>query len=218
MIDALLRDPQWSARIAADNRGPRVGALGHSAGGYTTLALAGGRPDLARLASHCEINRAEDPLFCGVGRDRPASQPTAAPPATPTAAPTVTPVTTVPAASAPIPTLEDARVRAVVVMAPVGAVFSAQSLAQVRVPVALFEATLDRYLVSRFHAAWIASNLPGATFQRVDNAWHFAFMDTPSAAIPSPDGDLAANPPGFDRAALMKRLASEIPAFFDKAW
>jgi hypothetical protein len=35
-------------------------------------------------------------------------------------------------------------------------------------------------------------------------------------AIPSPDGDVAANPPGFDRAAFLTRIAAEISAFFDK--
>jgi hypothetical protein len=51
----------------------------------------------------------------------------------------------------------------------------------------------------------------------VPNAWHFAFMDTPTMSIPSPDGDVAANPPGFDRDAFLKQLAGEIAAFFDKA-
>jgi hypothetical protein len=34
--------------------------------------------------------------------------------------------------------------------------------------------------------------------------------------ILTPDGDVAANPPGFDRAAFLKQLAVEITAFFDK--
>ena len=35
-------------------------------------------------------------------------------------------------------------------------------------------------------------------------------------SIPSPDGDVAANPPGFDRDAFLKQLGGEIAAFFDK--
>ena len=50
LIDALLRDPSWSERIARDDRGPKVGVLGHSAGGYTVLALVGGQADLSRIA------------------------------------------------------------------------------------------------------------------------------------------------------------------------
>jgi predicted dienelactone hydrolase len=81
VIDALLRDPQWKDRIARDARGPKVGAVGHSAGGYTVLALAGGQPDVMRIAKHCDAERAADPIFCGMGRDgRTLTQP-AAPPA-----------------------------------------------------------------------------------------------------------------------------------------
>jgi hypothetical protein len=42
-------------------------------------------------------------------------------------------------------------------------------------------------------------------------------MDSPGMSIPSPDGDVAANPPGFDRDAFLKQLAVEITDFFDKA-
>jgi predicted dienelactone hydrolase len=199
VIDALLRDPQWKDRIARDALGPKVGAVGHSAGGYTVLALAGGQPDMSRIAKHCYTDRAADPIFCETGR---IGQPTAQ-----TAAPA--------SASAP---LVDRRVRAVVALAPVGVVFTAQSLAKIRLPVAVYEAEKDRWLVPRFHAEWIAQNLPGVQLHRVPNAWHFAFMDTPSMAIPTKDGDIRADPPGFDRSAFLKQLARDLSTFFDKAF
>ena len=198
VIDALLRDPQWGPRIAQDAQGPRVGALGHSAGGYTVLALAGGEPEVSRTANHCKTRRADDPIFCSMGGAAPsAAQGSAA---------------------APNPSLRDRRVRAVVAMAPVGAVFSADSLAAVRIPAAIYDAEQDRFLVSRFHAEWIARHLKSAQRYTIPNAWHFAFMDSPGMPIPSPDGDIGANPPGFDRAALLRKMAVELPAFFDKAW
>jgi len=67
------------------------------------------------------------------------------------------------------------------------------------------------------HGEWIAANLPGVTHHRIANAWHFAFADTPGIALTSEDGDLRADPPGFDRAAFLQRLARELPAFFDQA-
>ena len=199
VIDALLSDPEWKDRIGRDARGPWVGAVGHSAGGYTVLALAGGQPDVSRLAAHCAAARTDDPIFCRTGG---TSEPSAAASATPRA-------------SAP---LTDPRVRAVVALAPVGVVFTAQSLAGIRMPVAVYEAEQDRWLVPRFHTGWIVSNLPGAQLHRVPNAWHFAFMDTPSMSIPSEDGDIRADPPGFDRSAFLQRLAVDVPAFFDKAF
>jgi predicted dienelactone hydrolase len=198
VIDALLRDPDWKDRIARDARGPRVGALGHSAGGYSVLALAGGQPDLPRLAAHCREHRAEDPVFCSVGQVEGGA---AARPAAP-------------AAKAP---LLDPRVRAVAALAPVGAVFSADSLARIKVPVALYEAGADRFLVPRFHSDWIARHLPGVERHPEPQALHFAFMDTPSMPIQTEDGDIGADSPGFDRKAFLQRLGRELPDFFDRA-
>ena len=194
VIDAILADPAWKARIATDSQGPRVGALGHSAGGYTVLALAGARPDLSRMRKHCLAEASEDPIFCGMSRAGAAAPP-------------------LPAAAL---SLKDERVRAVVAMSPAGVLLTAESLATVRSATMIYEAELDRFVVPRFHAEWVASNLPAPNLHRVPNAWHFAFMDTPSMPLPSPDGDVAANPPGFDRDAFLKQLAVEIAAFFDK--
>jgi predicted dienelactone hydrolase len=195
VIDAILADPAWKARIASDSQGPRVGALGHSAGGYTVLALAGARPDLSRMRTHCQAEASEDPIFCSLGRSGEAAPP-------------------LPAATPP---LKDARVRAIVAMAPTGVLLTADSLAAVRAATMIYVADLDRFLVPRFHAEWVASNLPAPNLHRVPNAWHFAFMDSPSMSIPSHDGDIAANPPGFDRDAFLKQLAVEITDFFDKS-
>jgi hypothetical protein len=104
----------------------------------------------------------------------------------------------------------------VAVMAPLGVVFTAPSLASIGIPTAIYAAERDRWLVPRFHAEWIAQNVPGAEFHSVHNAWHFAFMDRPGTPVPTPDGDAAADPPGY-RAALLAHLAVEIPTFFDKA-
>lgn len=202
VIDALLADPEWAGRIAKDARGARVGVLGHSAGGYTALALAGARPDVSRLAAHCEANRGDDPIFCGVGRSAPPAR--------------LAEGAALPAGAMAV--LADARVRAVVALAPVGAVLSAQSLASIRVPTAIYDAALDRFLVQRFRADWIARQAPAFELHTVSNAWHFAFMDTPAMPIASDDGDVGANPPGFDRPAFLQQLGGELAVFFNKAF
>jgi predicted dienelactone hydrolase len=223
LIDALLQDPLWKDRIASDSRGPRVGAVGHSAGGYTVLALAGGEPDMNRMFAHCDAQRQADPIFCGVGK---LQLPAPAPAATATAAATST------AAAAPARTanatfeqtkavLTDPRVRAVVALAPLGVPFIGASLARITVPTLIYEAEQDRYLVPRFHSGWIVQNLPATPqTQRlsVPSAWHFVFMDTPSMPLPSPDGDIGADPSGFKRAAFLEQLGRALPAFFDQAW
>jgi predicted dienelactone hydrolase len=199
VLDAILADPQWSDRIAKDARGPRVGAVGHSAGGYTVIALVGGRPDLARLAAHCGTHRDDDPIFCR--KTNPNAPPLAAGAAMPDGSP-----------------LADPRVRAVVALAPLGVVFDAGSLERIAAPVAIYGAASDRWLQPRFHAEWLAAHIPGVAVHVVPNAWHFAFVDPPSGPIPSEDGDLRDDPPGFDRPAFLRQLQREVPAFFDAAF
>jgi predicted dienelactone hydrolase len=193
VIDTLLADPAWSPRISRDARGPLVGAVGHSAGGYTVIALAGGQPAPQRIAAHCREQGAEDPIFCGLARGTSGAAPQSA-----TAAP-----------------LKDARVRAVAALSPVGVVFDPESLRRVTTPVAIWVADLDRFLPPRFHAEWLAQQQPSISLRRVPNAWHYAFMDAPTTPIPSPDGDLAADPPGFDRSRFLEQLGRELSDYFD---
>ena len=203
VIDTVLADPQWRPGIAsgADGR-PLVGALGHSAGGYTVLALAGGKPVLSRLRTHCETEAELDPVLCRMTRT------TGGAPAQPGGA----------ADGQEEPVQSDARVRAVMALAPLGVAFSASSLASITVPVAIYAGEKDTFLVPRFHAQWVMQNMRGttATLQLVPNAGHYAFMNTPTMDLPSPDGSVASDPKGFDRAAFLARLAQESIAFFDR--
>ncbi|KAF0163116.1 MAG: putative dienelactone hydrolase [Rhodocyclaceae bacterium] len=193
-IDAILSDPEWMPRIAVDAHGPRVGAVGHSAGGYTVLALAGGTPDLNRIVSHCKTS-SDDPIFCSMGRR----------------------VTISGAEKVSFEGLRDSRVRAVTALAPAGVVFSAQSLATISIPATIYAGDKDTFLVPRYHAEWVRQNVVNADYHAIQNAGHYAFMDTPGMPIPSPDGDVGANPEGFDRAAFLKQLATALNQFFDRA-
>jgi predicted dienelactone hydrolase len=203
VIDTLLADPQWRAGIAngADGR-PLVGALGHSAGGYTVLALAGGKPVLSRLRTHCETEAELDPVLCKMTRA--------------TGGASVQASATAEGQEEPVQA--DTRVRAVMALAPMGVAFSASSLASITVPVAIYAGEKDTFLVPRFHAQWVMQNMRGATatLQLVPNAGHYAFMNTPTMDLPSPDGSVASDPKGFDRPAFLDRLAQESIAFFEK--
>ena len=177
------------------------------------LALAGGKPVLSRLRTHCELEAALDPVLCklsgsiGIGggsvqidkgdkgdKGDPAKD------------------------GQDLPVQADMRVRAVMALAPMGVAFSAASLASITVPVAIYAGEKDSFLVPRFHAQWVMQNMRGAntTLQLVPNAGHYVFMNTPTMDLPSPDGSVARDPQGFDRTAFLDGLAQEAVAFFDK--
>jgi hypothetical protein len=109
-------------------------------------------------------------------------------------------------------------VRAVVALAPLGAVLTAESLQRIGVPARVYEAGADRFLVPRFHSGWVAAQAPQIERVVLPNAWHFVFMDSPKHRLPTPDGDVGADPEGFDRTAFLAALGPALAAFFDDSW
>lgn len=196
VLDALLASPEWGARIAAG----RIGALGHSAGGYTVLALAGAQAEPARAAQHCRSVQ-DDPGFCSLAKGPKAAQPAAATPGN--AAP-----------DGALVSVADPRIRAVVALAPMAVVFTPESLQAVKVPVLLRMAEQDAVLTGSYHGGYVAANLPVAQAATVPGAGHFAFMAQPSQSLPSDAGDAAANPAGFDRVAYHAVLEEQVVQFF----
>ncbi|TWA72178.1 putative dienelactone hydrolase [Azospirillum baldaniorum] len=168
--------------------GERVGALGFSAGGYTVLVAAGGVAELARIAAHCRTPPAGE-RFCHLGNEETPARIEA----------------------------RDPRIRAAVLMAPVGVPFSKDGLAGVTIPVRLYRAERDEQIAAS-QPEDLRDRLPvPPEYKVVRDAGHFAFLMPVPAAIAAEVGLPARDPPGFDRAAFHERLNAEIADFFDRA-
>lgn len=200
VLDALLASPEWGKRIPTE----RIGAVGHSAGGYSVLALAGAQADRQRSAQHCRTV-SDDPGYCSLAKGPGGEVPAAA--AASSAATDAQPVS-----------VADRRIRAVVVLAPMAVVFTAESLAAITVPVRVIMAEHDAVLEGKYHGQYVVANLPRAQASTVAGAGHFAFMAQPTFPLPSPAGDASANPPGFDRVAFLPGLDSQVAEFFADQW
>lgn len=204
VLDALLASPEWGARIPPE----RIGAVGHSAGGYSVLALAGGQADPQRSAQHCRTAH-DDPGYCSLAKGPPAGEGSGA--------------QGVPAASAPAPAVQvvsvpDRRIRAVVALAPMAVVFTPESLAAITVPVRVIMAEYDAVLNGKYHGGYVVANLPATKATTVPGAGHFAFMAQATFALPSAAGDASSNPPGFDRVAFLPDLENQVAEFFAEQW
>ncbi len=206
VLDALLASPEWGPRIPAG----RIGAVGHSAGGYTVLALAGAQAEPARAAQHCR-SVSDDPGFCSLGKLPSRAQSVQAAPAAAASA-------QVPAAAqdGPLVSVADPRIRAVVAMAPMAVVFTPGSLKAISVPVRLMVAERDAVLTGKYHGGYVAAKLPAAQASTVPGAGHFAFMAQSVWPLASEAGDPAANPEGFDRVAYHATLENEVAEFLDR--
>ena len=196
VLDRLLGDATFGPRIDST----RIGAIGHSAGGYSVLALIGGRADMAALVLHCTARRAQDPAFCDYGRPEAEATGSAA----------------VSAAASTMPDLSDRRVRAVVAVAPVGALFGAGAFAGVGAPAQIHRLGGDRVLRSPWHGENIAALMGGRARLLVHpKAHHFAFISPFPAALAGNVGPAARDPAGFDRRAFLSRIDGQILDFFD---
>lgn len=184
LIDFMLSD--WPGSAAIDTG--RIGAFGFSAGGFTVLAAAGGRPDLTRVRHHC----AAHPAFydCRL---------IAAAKAEATSAWEIAP---------------DRRLRAIVVAAPaLGFTFDRTGLSGVRIPVQLWRADDDAILPAPFYADAVRRNLPKSPeFHAVTRAGHFDFLAP--CDFGGPLAMLCTSAPGFDRTAFHKSFNANVVRFF----
>jgi len=178
VIDALAQDPQWSERLHLE----RVGVHGMSAGGATGLALAGAQWRMLNLVRHCDRHGLADEGFCFQG---------AAEPEVRTARQSrfksarywpefVLPADLKTVHGGRTPTAEqpdprpDPRVAAVTLMVPVAAIFSAESLARIRIPVGLVSAQNDEVLLPRFHSDHVLKHCTTCKhLADLPNAGHF---------------------------------------------
>ena len=189
VLDRLLGDAEFGPRIDVE----RIGAVGHSAGGYSVLALIGGRADLSVLAHHCTRHRAEDPQFCAYGRPGGHDDLT-------------------------MPNLTDRRVGAVVAVAPVGALFGEGAFSGVVIPTQIHRLDNDRVLRRPWHAEHIAAQMGDRARLVVHpKAHHFAFISPFPPALADGVGPAGYDPEGFDRRAFLAQIDEQILEFFDAA-
>jgi predicted dienelactone hydrolase len=61
-IDTLLNQPGFKENVNAN----RIAVIGHSAGAYTAITLAGRIPNTANIREHCNKHRNDDSIFCNI--------------------------------------------------------------------------------------------------------------------------------------------------------
>lgn len=150
VITALLEDPTWRPRLDPG----RIGAAGHSSGGYTALALAGARYNPLQMRDYCQGPHAGADCALARGID----------------------MTRVDFRGAPA-NYRDARVSAAVALAPaLGPGMTAESLRNIAVPVLVAATRDDELLPYEQHAARYARDIPRAALEVLPEGGHFVFM------------------------------------------
>jgi predicted dienelactone hydrolase len=187
LIDGVLAHPTVGPLV--DKKG--IGMAGFSAGGYTTLLIAGAVPNFA-LAGEYRKAVPNDPLRKraeAAGRQRRKPD---------------------------LKFVSDPRVQAIFVMAPaLGYVFDKAGLANLQVPVRLYRPAADEVLRHPWNAERIARMLPRPPeYQIIDRAGHYVFIAPCTAALAALVPHICKDAPGVDRAAIHRRVNAEMVDFF----
>ena len=190
-IDKIISHDKFIARVESQ----RVALVGHSVGGYTALALAGGRPHTQFIVAQCERpESADEPYWLSVIRKNGIK-------------------------SQPIEVAADGRVKAVVLMAPDVSLFMpAEAWRDVHVPILLLVAEKDYKPVETIEL--MLKSVPEPSKLRhylIKNAGHYSFLSPFPESMKSRVGDAARDPEGFDRDRFHRDLYPEIMSFLSDA-
>ena len=167
----------------------RIGMFGFSAGGFTTLVMIGGKPDMTRVLPSCSEH--PDEWACrrlgGTYTPRAAGG-----------------------------FAKDPRIAAVVIAAPaIGYSFTPDGLAGIEVPIQLWRGGSDEILPHPRHAQNVYDGLPTKPDYRVvPNAGHFAFLAPCTPALERIAPEICRDPEGFDRAAFHRQFNAAVVDFF----
>ena len=172
----------------------RIGALGHSSGGATALALGGATLDYAALSEYCRSEDGESDRGCLYAR-------TLDMPPEPMTSPGV---------------YRDTRVTAIVALDPAaGPGHDAASLANVRMPVLIVGSEDNDFLPFTRHAGHYAALLPNAALVTLRNGeGHFVYLNSCTSDLSANGVPLCRDRQGVDREAVHADLAARILAFF----
>ncbi|WP_316167867.1 MULTISPECIES: alpha/beta hydrolase family protein [unclassified Bradyrhizobium] len=201
-LDAMLDDKTFGSRIDP----ARIGAAGHSAGGYTVIAIGGGITDPAEFQAFCRSPRADesckpppessdlqkrrlvrlnsDPEF----RQRYAGA---------------------------TRSYRDERIRAAFVMAPgLVPMFTPESLGRISLPVAIISGDADEIVPPASNASALAKEIPHATLKPVPHAGHYVFFGTCTLAGRVMLRAACRDPEGVDREAVHAETVRSAIDFF----
>lgn len=195
LISSLLADPTWGRRIHPE----RIGAAGHSSGGYAVLALAGAIYDPRRMRDYCA--GPTEGLDCRLGRGINTDA-----------------IDFSPAGAS----YRDERVKAVFAMAPaLGPGITEASLRAIDIPVKIVASEDDEFLPIERHATAYAGHIPGSRLLRLPAGGHFVFMPECTfmgwAFLFFHDYDICGRRMKLDRADMHRQIAQDAVQFFNRS-
>lgn len=198
----LLADPHWRKLIDAN----RIGVVGFSMGGYTSLLLVGAVPHFDLITCYCKRHPG-DQETCSLARQLPAQA-------------HMTEKDYLGALQKGLyrwGNTDDPRIKAAFVMAPTSFVFDRAGLATVNRPVFLYYGQNDPVLLPAanvLHIGPLIQTLAG--IKMIPKAEHYVFLSPCSPQLAKAAPDICRDPAGVDRTKVHAQINADALAFFRK--
>ena len=204
-ITTLLDDPKWKTLIDAN----RIGVAGFSAGGYTSLMVAGAKPRFVRFVDFCQ-HYPQNQDVCGKADKYKAE-------AAKQGKTMEQVLNEMQAQLGKYGDTADPRVKAVFAMAPLGLIFDEHSFDNVLIPVFLYYGQNDTVLPPEANAKHIKPLIKTLyAVKEVPHADHWVFLPPCSTELAKDIPAMCVDPAGVDRAKVHEQVNADALAFFRK--
>lgn len=195
-IDRLSEKGLFNTSLKTD----KVIMLGHSSGGFTSLAMAGANVEAGKSTSYCASERAKYDRGCHYGQQ---SKPK---PMSKEMLDKIGLLQT---------QMRDERVAAVIALDPaLGHAVSEQSLENIKVPTLVLGSIENDFLPYSVHAEYYANHIQEANLVGIEqNAGHFVYIDTCDSDRKVKGVPLCKDREGVDRKAIQKQILEHVFGF-----
>jgi predicted dienelactone hydrolase len=195
-IDSLSDNGLFNTSLTTN----KIIMLGHSSGGFTTLAMAGANLEANRSEAYCSSEKAKEDKSCDYGQQRnrkPMSE------------------ETLNKISLLQEKMSDNRIAAIIALDPaLGHAVSKQSLNNIKIPTLVLGSVNNDFLPYTIHSKYYADHIQGATLIGIEQgAGHFVYTDKCSVDRKVKGVSLCKDRKGVDRKVIQTKILEHVFGF-----
>ena len=196
VIDELSNEALFNHSIETNN----ILMLGHSSGGFTSLALAGAMVEAGKSKAYCSSKVSAGDKGCSYGSQQNSK---------PLSSEKINEIGTLQKA------MKDPRITAVIALDPaLGHAANEHSLKRINVPTLVIGSVNNDFLPFAYHAKYYADNIATAELIGIEQgAGHFVYINECDHNYKAQGVSLCTDREGVDRKAIQKQVLNQIFAF-----